>query len=233
MTALPKPAPDFDSRRIPPLESGDHLSRAEFERRYAAMPEVKKAELIEGVVRMPSPVRWNHHGRPHFRFGTWLGVYAANTPGVDGGDNVSIRLDLDNEPQPDDALIILPAHGGRVRISEDDYIEGSPELAAEVAASSVSFDLHQKLRVYRRNQVLEYIVWRVLDQAIDWFILRNDDYVPLAPHPDGYLESEVFPGLRLDVAAMTRFDMAIVLKVLQAGIDSPEHARFVERLARK
>jgi hypothetical protein len=93
--------------------------------------------------------------------------------------------------------------------------------------------LHQKLRVYRRNQVLEYIVWRVLDQAIDWFILRNDDYVPLAPHPDGYLESETCPGLRLDVAAMTRLDIATVLKVLQAGIDSADHARFVERLASK
>ena len=42
--------------RILPLEHGDHLTREEFERRYEAMPHVRKAELIEGVVYMPSPV---------------------------------------------------------------------------------------------------------------------------------------------------------------------------------
>src|SRR5262249_57904199 len=85
----------------PPLETGDQLSRDEFERRYDAMPNVKKAELIEGVVYMPSPVRWNQHAAPHADFITWLGFYRVNTPGVRVGDSGSLRLNLDTEPQPD------------------------------------------------------------------------------------------------------------------------------------
>ena len=109
---------------IPPLENGDRLTRAEFERRYDAMPDLKKAELIEGEVYMPSPVRHGRHSHPHTRLVTWLGNYETDTPGVEAGDNGSIRLDLDNEPQPDAFLIIRPEHGGQARISEDDYIEG-------------------------------------------------------------------------------------------------------------
>lgn len=216
---------------IPPLEPGDHLTRAEFERRYEAMPNVKKAELIEGVVHMPSPVRWRHHGSPHMKLNAWLGTYQAGTPGVDAGDNASLRLDLDNEPQPDATLLILPEHGGRVRISADDYVEGAPELVAEVAASTTNFDLQTKLRVYRRNQVQEYIVWRVLDQAIDWFAFRNGQYDRLTPAADGILRSEVFPGLWLDPTALAAFDLTRVLQVLQSGLASPEHSAFVARLA--
>ncbi|HEX5106236.1 MAG TPA: Uma2 family endonuclease, partial [Pirellulaceae bacterium] len=152
---------------IPPLEPGDRLTRDEFERRYAAMPHLKKAELIEGVVYMPSPVRVYRHGKPHADVIGWMFVYRAATPGVDGGDNTTARLDLENEPQPDALLFVEPARGGQVKISEDDYIEGAPELVAEVASSSVSFDLNSKLHVYRRCGVKEYVVWRVLDKAID------------------------------------------------------------------
>ena len=109
---------------LPPLENGDRLTRAEFERRYDAMPHLKKAELIEGEVYMPSPVRHAQHGHPHTRLVTWLGMYETDTPGVEAGDNGSVRLDMDNEPQPDGYLIILPERGGQARISEDDYIEG-------------------------------------------------------------------------------------------------------------
>src|SRR5262249_13500096 len=106
-----------------PLEPGDRLTRDEFERRYEAMPALKKAELIEGVVYMPSPVRYHRHSQPHFRLITWLGTYEAATPGVGGGDNATARLDLDNEPQPDALLLIDPTRGGQARISADDYIE--------------------------------------------------------------------------------------------------------------
>ncbi len=129
---------------VPELENGDHLTRAEFELRYEAMPHLKKAELIEGVVHMPPPVRHKRHSRPHNHLSTWLGYFEANTPGTEAGDNGSIRLDLDNEPQPDAYLIIDPNCGGQVRFSVDDYIEGAPELVAEVA-SSVSYDLGKKL----------------------------------------------------------------------------------------
>jgi len=210
--------------------AGDHLTRDEFERRYKAMPHLKKAELIEGVVYMPSPVRWKHHAKPNGRLVTWLGVYEASTPGTEMGDNGTVRLKLENEPQPDAAMIIDPACGGQVRLSFDDYIEGGPELAGEVAASTASIDLSKKLRLYRQNEVKEYIVWRVEDAEIDWFVLRGSQYDRLPQSPAGFYQSEIFPGLWLDPAAMTRFDMATVLQVLQRGIASPEHEAFVARL---
>jgi Uma2 family endonuclease len=215
--------------RIPPLENGDRLTRPEFERRYAAMPHVKKAELIEGVVYMPSPVS-DEHAAPHFDVIGWLAYYRAATPGISGGDNGTLRLDLDNEPQPDAFLRIRAEHGGQARVDEDGYISGAPELAAEVARSSVSIDLHAKLHVYRRNGVREYLVWRIDDQAIDWFVLREGRYEPLAPTAEGLYQSEVLPGLWLDVAALLRGDLATVFQTLQRGLDSPEHAAFVHRL---
>ncbi len=231
--SIPQPTPAVRPDlvvKVPPLEQGDHLTRPEFERRYHAMPHVKKAELIEGVVSMPSPVRIGHHGTPHFNLVTWLGTYAALTPGVRGGDNATVRLDLDNEPQPDAALLIDPARGGRVRISDDDYLEGAPELVAEVAASTVSFDLHTKLRVYRRNGVPEYLVWRVNDGVIDWFVLHEGKYERLPLDAAGYYRSAIFPGLWLDAAALVRSDLAAALAILQQGIASPEHADFVTKL---
>jgi hypothetical protein len=194
------------------------------------MPGLKKAELIEGVVHMPSPVRFQHHSSPHFKVIGWLVQYQAATPGVEGGDNGSIRLDLDNMPQPDAFLLVLPSHGGRVRISEDDYVERAPELVAEVAASSVSFDLHTKLQVYRRNEVREYLVWRVEDQEFDWFVLREGRYERLPLSPDNRYQSEAFPGLWLDPAALIRGDMRSVLEVARQGLATPEHAAFVARL---
>ncbi|MHB1561161.1 MAG: Uma2 family endonuclease [Isosphaeraceae bacterium] len=216
---------------IPPLENGDHLTREEFERRYDAMPDIKKAELIEGVVYMPSPVRYWRHGHPHTRLITWLGTYETDTPGVGAGDNGSIRLDLDNEPQPDGFLIILPESGGQVRISDDDYVEGAPELVAEVSASSASIDLGKKFDVFRRNGVREYLVWRVLDRQVDWFVNRAGRFERVNPPADGILRSEVFPGLWLDAAALVRNDRKAVQAALQKGLDSPEHAEFVARLA--
>jgi Uma2 family endonuclease len=217
---------------IPPLETGDQLTRDEFERRYEAMPDRKKAELIEGVVYMPTPVRWNQHAGPHADLITWLGVFRAGTPGVRVGDNGTLRLDLENEPQPDAAMIVEPAWGGQARLSPDDYVEGAPELVAEVAASSVSIDLNTKLRVYRRNHVREYLVWRVLDRAVDWFTLRQNQFDRLSLDSPGFYRSEVFPGLWLDPDALARFDLAAVLRVLQQGMASPEHAAFVNDLRR-
>jgi Uma2 family endonuclease len=194
------------------------------------MPNLKKAELIEGVVYVPSPVRLEQHGEQHGDLMAWLGVYRVHTPGVRLGDNTTIRLDLDNEPQPDGLLLIDPSRGGQAQIDADGYIAGAPELAAEVAASSASLDLNLKLRVYRRNRVREYLVWRVLDWAIDWFILRQSQYERLALNPAGLYQSEVFPGLWLDPAALVGGDLPRVHQVLQQGIASPEHAAFAARL---
>ena len=217
---------------VPPLENGDRLTRAEFERRYEAMPDVKKAELIEGEVYLPSPVRYRRHSHPHTRLVNWLSNYETDTPGVGAGDNGTIRLDVDNEPQPDAFLIIQPEHGGQARISEDDYIEGAPELVAEVASSSASYDLGKKLNAYRRNGVREYVVWRVLDCQVDWFVNREGRFERMLPSADGILRSTVFPGLWLDPAALVRGDKAAVQGILQQGLDSAEHAAFVARLER-
>jgi Uma2 family endonuclease len=226
----PKHSPILREGELPPLEFGDRLTRDEFERRYDAMPNLKKAELLEGVVFMPSPVRQRRHSQPHIRLGRWLVIYEAATPGVEAGDNATVRLDDENEPQPDALLFINQARGGQARIDDDDYIAGAPELAAEVTASSVSYDLHTKLNVYRRFGVREYVVWRVLNGAIDWYVLRQGQYEQLAPDAQGILKSEVFPGLWLDPAALVGGDLARVLAVVQQGIASPEHAAFVARL---
>lgn len=214
---------------IPPLENGDRLTRAEFERRYDAMPDVKKAELIEGVVYVSSPVHFEQHSQPHFYLVWWLATYSVATPGVTGGDNGTIELDLDNMPQPDGFLLIHPEHGGQARIGTK-YIEGAPELAVEVASSSASYDLHDKKNAYRRNGVREYVVVRVLDREIDWFVLREGKYDALSPDEKGIYQSEVFPGLWLDGSAFLNGNFAQVAEVLQAGLSSPEHAEFVTKL---
>ena len=216
---------------IPPLESGDRLSRGEFERRYEAMQGLKKAELIEGVVYVPSPVRQRYHGKSHTSLIGWLFAYRARTPELDLGANSTVRLDLNNEPQPDSVLFIQPESGGKVKIDEDGYISGAPDLVAEVAGSSASYDLHDKLRAYERNGVREYIVWRVFERQVDWFVLRGSRYEPLAPSEDGILRSNVFPGLWLDATALLRDDYGTLLNVLQRGLDSPEHAAFRAELA--
>jgi Uma2 family endonuclease len=215
---------------MPPLENGDHLTRPEFERRYNAMPHLKKAELLEGIVYMPSPVTDENHGEPHFDIITWLGIYRMATPGVRGGDNSSLILDLDNEPQPDALLRLLPEYGGQSRVGADGYLVGAPELIAEVAASSASYDLHEKKRVYRRVGVQEYLVWRVLDRAVDWFVQQEGEYVPLSPGEDGVYRSQVFPGLWLDAAALIEGDLATVGQVLQQGLIDVGHQTFVEKL---
>lgn len=219
--------------RIPPLQNGDRLTRDEFERRWDVMPDLKKAELIEGVVYMPPAVSHDWHSAPHFDLIGWLSWYRTVTPGVRGGDNGSIRLDLDNMPQPDAYLIVLPTHGGQVKISGDGYVEGAPEFVAEVAASSVSYDLHVKLKVYRRNGVREYVVWRVYDGVIDWFTLRGDHYEPVDAGTDGIFRSVVLPGLWLDAAALMRGDMMTVSTAARQGLAAPEHAAFAAELQRR
>jgi len=219
------------SPTAPALANGDRLTRKEFERRYEAMPDIKKAELIEGTVYMPSPVHATTHGEPHAHITTWLGVFAASTPRVSVADNATIRLDLDNEPQPDALLRISEDGGGQSRISDDDYIEGPPELIVEIAHSSAAYDLHDKKQVYRRNGVQEYVVWQIEDEQVDWFVLGDGAYLTLSPHENGHLASRVFPGLVLDVEALLNDDLDAVLSLVQEQMGSDAHQAFVERLS--
>jgi Uma2 family endonuclease len=209
--------PIYSLPKTPPLENGDQLSRQEFERRYQNLSEIKKAELIEGIVYISSPVRVQSHGEPHSDILTWLGVYKAATIGVMSADNTTVRLDADNEVQPDALLRIKIA--GQSTISDDDYIEGAPELIVEIAASSASYDLHNKWRVYRRN--------------LDWFRLNAGEYIKLEPDSRGIIYSQVFPGLWLDVNALLGGNLGQVLTVLQQGLASQEHQDFLKILSQK
>lgn len=218
------------SKEIPILENGDRVTRAEFERRYQQMGDVKKAELVEGIVYMPSPVRIRKHSNPHGRIMTWLGVYEAATPSVMLGDNPTVRLDIDNEPQPDAMLRLEESVGGTSQISEDDYIEGSPELIVEIASSSASYDLYDKREAYRRNGVREYLVWLVEDQELRWYIWEEGSYQQQPLKESGIIKSPFFLGLWLNVSALLRGEMQQVLATLNSGLESQEHQRFVEQL---
>lgn len=234
-TTRPKqrPAPSIrpTPESVPPLNNGDRFSRPEFERRYAAQPDIKKAELIEGVVYiMPSPVRIKQHGEPHSWLVGWLFNYMVTTPGTQVADNGTVRLDLDNETQPDAILRIREALGGNSHLADDDYLEGAPELIAEVAASTAAYDLHDKLRAYQRNGVQEYLVFLTYEQEVRWHVLRNGRYEQLAADEQGILRSQVFPGLWLHPTHFWAGDASALIATLQEGIQSPEHASFVDRL---
>jgi Uma2 family endonuclease len=226
-----KTPPQQQPLPIPPLESGDRLNRYEFERRYNAMPHLRKAELIEGVVYVPAALRFRSHGQPHGDLTGWLWTYKVATPGIELGIEPTVRLDLDNEPQPDAVLLIEEQAGGQARLSDDDYIEGAPELVAEIAASSAAIDLGDKKRAYRRNGIREYIVWQVFEQRLDWFYLQEGEYVPLPVDENGVIRSQVFPGLWLATNDLLAGNMGRVLAVLQEGLAAAEHTVFVEQLS--
>lgn len=198
----------------PALESGDRLTREDFHRRYCARPDVSKAELVQGVVYVASPTRFQHHAEPHRLVIVWLDAYAAPTPQIGLAIEATVFLGPNSEVRPDACLFRLPPIG-RVRITEDDYLEGAPDLIVEIAASSASYDLHDKLEIYRRAGVPEYIVWRVLDHEIDWFGLVGEQYVRRKPDEQGIIESQTFPGLRLSIPAMLAEDRAAVLAALR------------------
>ena len=180
------------------------------------MPELKKAELVEGKVYMGSPVRADVHGKPDALVQTWLGVYAVRNPGVEAYTNTTLLLDADNTYQPDAILCQPPERGGRTRINAKGYLAGAPELIAEIAASTASLDLQEKLQVYRRCGVNEYLVWRTAENQFDWFVLENEEYQWQAPGGDGLLRSRVFAGLVLDVGALLARDGGRVLAALDA-----------------
>ncbi len=193
---------------IPELQGGDVLSRAEFERRYAAMPHLKKAELIDGIVYMAPPVRTDYHGVPHVDLLYLLRTYTLKHPGLIVSDNSSVRLDNLNVPQPD---ALLMRKDGQARINAEGYVDGAPDLIAEVAASSASYDLHQKKKAYLRAGVLEYLVWITSERRFIWWQLLDGEFVEIAPSPEGLLESANFPGLIIDTQALIAGDLASAL----------------------
>lgn len=215
---------------FPLLETGYHLMQPEFHRRYEQMPEVKRAELIEGVVFIGSPVRLAH-AKSNSQVSCWLEIYIAATPGLESGVGASVILDRNNEYQPDVFLRIVPERGGQTQVTEEKYILDAPELVVEVSLSSLSQDLHEKLAVYRRSGVREYIVWALRDSEIRWYSFESRAEVRLTPNRAGVTCSRFFPGLWLDTAALLAQDMSKVLTTVRLGIKSPEHAAFVKKLS--
>jgi Uma2 family endonuclease len=214
---------------MPPLEAGDRLDQPTFHARYQAMPEDTRAELIGGVVHMPSPLK-RPHGRVHMLVNGWLLAYESATPGIEALDNATNILGPESEPQPDACLRILPEHGGQTR-EENEYVVGPPELVVEVASGMESIDLHAKRTDYERAGVREYVVVVIRQARVLWFVLRDGRFEDLSPAADGNLRSEVFPGLWLDPAALLRRDLPRVLEVLRQGLATPEHATLVARLS--
>ncbi|HVA51523.1 MAG TPA: Uma2 family endonuclease [Pirellulales bacterium] len=215
-------------QRVPPLAAGDHLTRDEFLRRWEAQPEVKRAELIAGRVYMPSPVSGDHGQMDRWISG-WLAVYQAATPGVDGANNAT-SLMLEDAPQPDLSLLILPEYGGNS--SRDGlYYQGALEFVAEVSATSASNDLHDKYDLYQSAGVQEYLVILLFEEEIRWHELVDGRYRVFPPDADGLWRSRVFPGLWLDGKALLAGNLRQVLDRLQDGLRSAEHDRFVADLA--
>jgi len=217
-------------QEIAPLVQGDKLTREEFLRRWEAMPQVRKAELIGGIVYMPSP-QTADHGDMDVDVGYWLRTYTRKTPGCQPSHNATTFM-LEDAPQPDLHLRILPEYGGNTRMHHR-FVTGAPELVSEVSLSSTSYDLHQKLELYQEAGVVEYIAILLREQEIRWHRLRGSAYQLLPQSTEGIICSKVFPGLWLDVQAMLRRDLEQVLATLQQGLDSPAHAKFVTQLARK
>jgi Uma2 family endonuclease len=234
MTSLPatdQPREAFmpEEKSLPPLENGDHLDQETFHARYEAMPEDVRAELVGGVVYMPSPLK-RPHGRMHVRVIRWLSEYEEATPGTEVLDNATNILGPQSEPQPDASLRILPDRGGQTR-EQDEYIVGAPEHVVEIASGKDSIDLHAKRTDYERAGVKEYLVVVLRQAQVLWFASRAGHFEELAPGSDGILRSEAFPGLWLDPTALLRLDTRRVLEVLRQGLASPEHGAFVSRLA--
>lgn len=214
---------------LQPLEAGDHLDQATFHERYKAMPAGFRAELIGGVVIVPSPLSWGH-GTHHALVMGWLTNYWVATPGTMTADNATAILGEASEPQPDGTLIIEPACGGQTGLSDDGYATGAPELIVEVASSSASIDLHAKRRDYEQAGVLEYVVVVLRQRLVRWFMLRDGTYQDMSLETDGIYRSRVFPGLWLHAEALLQLDGVRVMDVLRQGLATAEHAAFVQQL---
>jgi Uma2 family endonuclease len=217
--------------QIPPLEAGDHLDQATFHQRYKSMPAGFRAELIGGVVIVPSPLK-PEHGEYHALVMMWLGTYWVATPGTRVRDNATAILGDTSEPQPDAALIIDPAYGGQTGYSEDGYAIGPPELIVEVASSSEAMDLNAKRRDYEQAGVLEYVVVVLRQRAVRWFSLHEGAYREVVPD-NRIFKSATFPGLWLAAEALLQLDGATMIDTLSQGLAIPEHKAFVQQLQRQ
>ena len=198
------------------FESGDRLSRDEFLERWERTPALKKAELIDGVVYLPSPVSLTH-GDYDGLSQLVLNTFSARTPACKFLPNTTWLM-LESASQPDSSLFWLPP-SGEIKTTKD-LATGSPDLVVEIAVSSRSYDLGPKLALYQRADVQEYVAVLTEEERIEWRVLENGSYRLMEPDADGIFRSKVFPGLWVDSAAFWRKDRARLLAVLEQGIQS-------------
>ncbi|WP_168218765.1 Uma2 family endonuclease [Limnoglobus roseus] len=220
-------------RYEPPFQSGDHMDQKTFHELYKQTPDGFKAELIGGVVYVASPVKHVSHGRPHARMAFWLGMYSAATEGTEVADNSTNILGEENEPQPDLTMIVLPESGGQTTINAEDYLVGPAELLVEVANTTAAIDRHAKRHEYEAAGVLEYLIVVVRNREVEWFTRGKRGFTALKPDAAGVLRSRVFPGLWLDPAGVFDRTAKRLLGVLNEGLLSEEHAKFVKKLVAK
>jgi Uma2 family endonuclease len=230
MATVSVPATDAKPEPLgpPELHSGDRMTRQEFHRIYERMPKHFKAELIGGIVYVTSPLR-RRHGTRHLRLGTIFMLYEGQTPGVEAGDNTTVILSDEDEPQPDLYLRILPEYSGRSRTTDDDYVEGGPELLAEISHSTRSIDLHGKKDKYSKYGIVEYIVVCLRERQVLWMDLQTGEQ--FSADDRGVLRSKIFPGLWVDAPALLKGNIRQMTATLQQGLSTPEHAAFVAKLA--
>lgn len=216
------------TRAVIPFANGDCMDQKTFHMLYEQTPPRFKAELIMGVVHIPSPTT-SRHGRPHARLVHWLSLYMDETPGTDVVDNTTNILDDESEPQPDACLLIDPECGGQTT-EQDDFIVGSCELVAEVSLSSITIDLNAKKRMYEQADVREYLVAKIAEETVVWFVRGKKGFEELEPDNDGIHRSPTFPGLWLDPVTLFQKSPRRMNAVLQQGLATPEHAAFVAKL---
>jgi hypothetical protein len=217
-------------KALPPLVAGEHLDQPTFHERYEAMPPDTCAELVGGIVYMPSPMRLDHGNESRF-VGGWLDRYQRFTPGVEGADGATVKLDPKGEPQPDHFLFISPELGGQSDVDSEGYFTVASELIVEVARSTRHYDLNQKKVDYERAGVCEYVVVELDPNRLPWFIRTGKHFKKLPPGRDGIYRSKVFPGLWLDPESIFSRDRVRRDEVLERGVRAPEHAKFAARLA--
>lgn len=191
------------------------------------MPAKTRAELIGGIVYMPSPLK-NDHGDIHATIIGWLWTYKSQTPGTKLVDNATCILGNDSEPQPDASMTIA---GGQTRVNTKGYLSGAPELVVEVASSSEAYDLFEKRRDYEKYGVGEYLVLLVRENRAVWLVREEGKFVEMNDK-NGILRSRLLPGLWLDVNSVFRNDNALLLEVLRQGMATPQYTEFVQRLGK-
>jgi Uma2 family endonuclease len=214
------------SKPLPIMHNGDHMKQPEFHFAYSSMPENYRAELIGGVVFEPSPVSYSH-ARNDNMFHDLITQYAKKSKLAEVAPNATVILSEDDEVQPDVLLRLPEELGGRSRLVGK-FLEGAPELVAEIAYSSRAIDLHLKKQRYAKAGVIEYLVFCIEPKKLHWFRLQEEKGIKR--NGDGTFCSKVFPGLWINEPALIEANSERADEILAEGLNSEEFNDFKNQL---